>query len=479
MGHLADRILALRGWGALAIVFLVPALEASAFLGFVFPGEIAVLLGGVLAFQRRVGLPAVVAVAIAGAIVGDTVGYLIGRRYGRTILEGSIGRLVRREHLDRAERYLARRGGPAVFLGRFTAALRALIPGLAGMARLDYRTFAFYNAAGGALWATGFVLLGYAAGTGWRRIEHAAGRASLLLLLVLLATAGTVLAARLVARHPDRVRAVVDRQLDRPRVRRLRERYHRQLAFLAERLRPGGALGLSLTLGAAAIVVAGWAFGALLQDVIAHDELALVDQPVQRFFVAHREAWLTPLLRGVTDLGNAALLVGVLLAVGLAWRLRAGTWRPLGLLAGAFAGAWALSGTIKLLTHRPRPPAAQAIGHWTGHAFPSGHTACATAVWGMLAAVLAGLTPGWARRVALWTAALLVAALVGLSRLYLGASWLTDALAGAALGAAWLFGLLTATRTIRALHPGATRAEGPRSPPRSRAPGPGRRARPR
>ena len=85
MGHLADRILALHGWAALAVVFWLPALEASVFVGVVVPGEIAVLLGGVLAFQHRVGLPAVLAAAIAGAILGDTIGYWVGRRYGRRL----------------------------------------------------------------------------------------------------------------------------------------------------------------------------------------------------------------------------------------------------------------------------------------------------------------------------------------------------------------------------------------------------------
>jgi membrane protein DedA with SNARE-associated domain/membrane-associated phospholipid phosphatase len=449
MGHLADRILSLHGWAALAIVFGLPALEASAFVGVVVPGEIAVLLGGVLAFERRVSLPAVLVAGIAGAICGDTVGYLVGRRYGRTLLQGSVGRLVRREHLDRAERYLAERGGPAVFLGRFTAALRALIPGLAGVARMRYRTFLLYNAAGGAAWATGFVLLGYAAGTGWRRVEHIAGRASLLLLVAIVVAGSVVLGARWVARHPDRLRIRAGMVLEPPLVRRLRGRYQGQVAFLARRLQPEGVLGLSLTVSALALVAAGWAFGTLLQDVVAHDELALVDQPVQRFFAAHREAWLTPLLRGVSDLGNAALLLGLLVAIGLVWRRRAGTWRPLLLLAGAFAGAWALSRIVELLTQRSRPPTVEAIGRWTGQAFPSGHVTLAAAVYGMLAALVAATTPRWGRKVAVWTAAVLVVGLVGLSQLYLGANWLTDVLAGMALGTAWLFALLAGIRTVR------------------------------
>ena len=122
---------------------------------------------------------------------------------------------------------------------------------------------------------------------------------------------------------------------------------------------------------------------------MAHDELALLDAPAQRFFVAHREAWLTVLMRGATDLGNTAALAGLLIAAGLAWRWRTRSWQPLGLLGAVLAGAWGLSNLTKQLTHRPRPPAAQAVGHWTGYAFPSGHITHATAAYGMLAALLA------------------------------------------------------------------------------------------
>ena len=226
VGSISDRILGLHGWVAALVVFAVPALEASAFVGFVFPGEIAVLLGGVLAFQHQLPLAAALAAAVAGAVVGDTIGYEIGRHHGHRILDGTLGRLVRREHLDRAERYLADRGGRAVFLGRFTAALRVLIPGLAGMAGMRYRTFLAYNAAGGALWAGGLVLAGYFAGTSWHRVEHVAGRASLVLALLAVLTAAVVIAARWAARNQPRL----DRLLGG--IARLGDRYPRQLAFL-------------------------------------------------------------------------------------------------------------------------------------------------------------------------------------------------------------------------------------------------------
>jgi membrane-associated phospholipid phosphatase len=234
-------------------------------------------------------------------------------------------------------------------------------------------------------------------------------------------------------------------------VARLRGRYRRQLAFLVRRVQPRGALGLSLTASLVALAGAGWAFGAVLEDVLHRNEGVLLDGPVQRFFVAEREAWLTPLMRIITDLGNAAVLAGLIALVGLGWWTRTRSWRRLWLLASAYLGAWALSDTVMELTHRPRPPAARAISHWTGYAFPSGHTTKATAVCGMLAALLAAVTSSWARKVALWTAAVLVAGLVGLTRLYLGADWLTDVLGGFALGGAWLFAVLTTARIVDGL----------------------------
>jgi membrane-associated phospholipid phosphatase len=169
----------------------------------------------------------------------------------------------------------------------------------------------------------------------------------------------------------------------------------------------------------------------------------------------------------VTDLGNAAVLAGLIALVGLGWWMRTHSWRPLWLLASAELGAWALADTVKELTGRPRPPATQAIGHWTGYGFPCGSTTKATAVDGMLAALLAAASSSWAHKVALWTAALLLAGLVGLSRLYLGANWLTDVLGGLALGGAWLFAVLTTTRTVERLR--RLRRPEPRTPQETRS----------
>lgn len=185
--HLADRILQLPPGLALVLVFALPLLEASAFIGFLFPAEIAVLLGGVLANQHKLPLWAALVAGITGAIIGDSIGYAVGARYGESLLRRIPNRVLKEEHLKRAEDSIRRNGGKAVFVGRFTAALRVLIPGLSGMSGVRYRTFLAWNVAGGALWATAFVLLGYLAGSQYQRVAHNATLFGLGLLLVIAA----------------------------------------------------------------------------------------------------------------------------------------------------------------------------------------------------------------------------------------------------------------------------------------------------
>jgi membrane-associated protein len=213
MTWLSDTILRLAGPLALVAVFALPALEASTLLGIVVPGELALVLGGVLAHQGRVPLVAAVAAGAAGAVVGDTIGYAIGRRVGERLLAHLPRRLIRPRQVERAKALVRRLGGRAVFAGRFTAALRALVPGLAGVAGVPYPTFAAWNLAGGVLWATGFVLLGFAAGRAWRTAERFAGGAGLVVLGAIVVAAAVALVRR--RRPGHRGRPAPDRPGDR------------------------------------------------------------------------------------------------------------------------------------------------------------------------------------------------------------------------------------------------------------------------
>jgi membrane protein DedA with SNARE-associated domain len=188
MNALVDRLLAVPGPVAYTLIGALVFAEAALFVGFVLPGETAVLLGGVLAASGRLSLAVLLVVVVVAAIVGDTVGYEVGRHFGPRILES---RRLRRHkgRLDGAQRFLRERGGWAVFLARFTAFLRAVMPALAGTSRMPYPRFLAFNAAGAVIWGVGVTLLGFFAGQSYAAVERALGRTSAVLIVLVLVAA--------------------------------------------------------------------------------------------------------------------------------------------------------------------------------------------------------------------------------------------------------------------------------------------------
>ena len=168
---LVDQLLKVHGSVALLVVFLLPALEASVFLGFILPGETAVVVGGFLAYEGRISLAAALAAAALGAILGDSAGYEVGRKWGDWLLARAPKRFVKPVHVEQGKALINRLGGKAVFAGRWTAVLRALVPSLCGVSRMRYRSFLMWNALGGLTWAVAYTLIGYLAGNAWQRIE--------------------------------------------------------------------------------------------------------------------------------------------------------------------------------------------------------------------------------------------------------------------------------------------------------------------
>ncbi|MBM7417057.1 MULTISPECIES: DedA family protein [Nocardiaceae] len=175
MTSVMERLLDIAPIWVFLIVFLLVFLEDAIFVGFVIPGETAAVIGGVAASQDHVSVVAMAAVVVVAAVLGDSVGFEIGKHFGPRLLAMKILD-KRRDKLDKARDLLARKGGTAVFLGRFVAFFRAVMPALAGMSRMPYPKFLAYNALGGLVWGTGFVVLGFVAGNSYEQVAKTVGR---------------------------------------------------------------------------------------------------------------------------------------------------------------------------------------------------------------------------------------------------------------------------------------------------------------
>jgi membrane-associated protein len=194
---LANGLIHLSGWVAYLVIAALVFGETAVFVGFVLPGEISVVLGGVLASRGHLSLPLLIVIVVAAAIAGPVVGYEIGRRMGDRLFQARGLRRVQ-GGVDKARQFLQERGGVAVFAGRFVAIVRALMPAAAGAAGVRYRSFTVHNILGGVIWGVGYSLLGYLAGSAYAVV---AGRVGTGLAIAIAAVIVAVVAIVLVRRH--------------------------------------------------------------------------------------------------------------------------------------------------------------------------------------------------------------------------------------------------------------------------------------
>ncbi|WP_025155872.1 DedA family protein [Leifsonia aquatica] len=146
-------------------------LETSILIGLVVPGDTVVLVAST-AVDGPVEYAAMVAVVVVGALCGESIGFALGRWFGPRIRASRLGRRLGQDNFDKAEAYLARRGGIAVFLSRFLPVLHSLIPLTVGMSPMRYRTFMTWTVPACVLWAFAYVTVGSLAAGSYRELSR-------------------------------------------------------------------------------------------------------------------------------------------------------------------------------------------------------------------------------------------------------------------------------------------------------------------
>jgi undecaprenyl-diphosphatase len=371
------------------------------------PGHTVMLAGGALAQQGHLRLALVIATGALAAILGDNIGYIIGHRGGRALLLKYGHRFfVTPKTVEKAERFFERHGPKAVFLARFVTGLQTVGALLAGASRMHWRTFFVWNLLGALAWATCYAVLGYLFGASWQMLERWVGHAGLFLAAILAIGVGVLMLRR---------RASIGRQLDRYLPAALDKRQ--------------AALGL-VALGSAAL------FAKIAEDVV-NRESTQFDRAVSLWVHRFDTPSIDLVMRLFTFIGSFPVIALVAIVV-LTWCWRRGDRDAFAGLLGVIAVNEALNFALKHLFGRPRPNLFEEIATLHSYSFPSGHAMAAAAIYGMIAVVIARLAPS----LRLWVglAAVALALLIGLSRVYLGVHWITDVLAGYAAGATILFG---------------------------------------
>jgi membrane protein DedA with SNARE-associated domain/membrane-associated phospholipid phosphatase len=436
---LDDVASTLGDWTYLAVGVLA-FLETGAFVGLIAPGETFVILAGAVAGVDETSVILTIAVVWFSAFAGDTVSFVLGDRLGRRFILRYGPRVrITEERLKQVEGYFARHGGKTILIGRFIGLVRALAPFIAGSSGMRYRMFAPYSILGTGLWASFFTLLGYFAARSLDRVAEIAGQGTFLFGITVAVIVAVVVTVRYLRQPENRqrlVREMEERRALRPLVA-LGRRVRPQALFVWNRLTPGK-LGLELTTLLAALAVGSFVFGGyaiLLEGDVGPtpgDETAL--QAVRDL----HEPWFTDVNRIVTDLGSAYVVFPVAAVGALALALQR---RFAGAAVVVFAMLVTFVGLdlLKESVDRPRPP--DRLSETTTASYPSGHAAYSLVyVWAavMLAPMLGGQRLG-ARLTAgglVIMLGILLAAAIGLSRVYLRVHYLSDVNGGWGLGVA-------------------------------------------
>ena len=416
------------------VIFLLALGETAAFAGLAVPGETAVVLGGVVAFEGRIPVAAMAASASVGAILGDSIGFYMGRRLGTKVLGGRLGRLLGKERVEATMKRIKAGGIRAVILGRFVGVLRAVMPFAAGSSGMSYGRFLFASVLGATLWGTGFTLVGYLAGNSWQRVEHYVGRASTVLAVVLVTVVVLVLLARAAAKRQDRIRAAWQAFLDRPRVAAIRRRYDRQIAFVLQRFKPGQVAGLQLTVALVALGLLGWLLAVILIQVLGVTGIAAVDRTV-REALSGQPAGLVDTIETVHAVLSPVGAAVVATIAGIVTWVRDRRPRAFVMLGAAVVGGALVAALVRALVDRPNPffTATRLVDR----TFPAATTTVVAATAMALLVVVIPRVPRWTRKVT-WTFVVIgVTLAAGFAELFTKDVYLSDVAGGAVLGALW------------------------------------------
>jgi membrane protein DedA with SNARE-associated domain/membrane-associated phospholipid phosphatase len=434
--YIADIARQLGPWAYL-IIYLVVMLECQPLLGLFMPGETLVVASGFLAREGVFDLKILIIVIAAAAVIGDSIGYELGRRLGRGWLQ-YYGHWfgVRERHLERVDAFFIRHGGKSVFFSHFLHLLRALMPFMAGASRLPYLRFVFYNTLGCVLWATIFVVLGYFFGHSWELIHRWAGRAGAVLgaFFLFLLALGWIWGW--VARNEMELRRRWRIFLQRPRIARLEARLGQRIGFLCKQLTPAGYLALHVALGVFAIVLVSWSFGAIAATAEHHRYLLALDHKISFWFQEHSTRPLIDLAENLSRFGSPNVLAIVSIATGvfLLWRR---SWYRLLLLVVAMGGGAVLCALLRIF-HWSLPLPENPLAILPSNMFPSWHAMGSILFYGLLAVFIGASLNALRWRALTFLASCAVVLLIALTRIYVGAHYVTDVIGAIAAGLVWL-----------------------------------------
>jgi len=407
-------------WGAVA-AFVIAFSESLAVIGSIIPGSVTMTAIGILAGSGVLPIWTIIFCAIIGAIVGDGLSYLLGYYLKDNIQKyWPFSRYP--QALTKGQSFFVKHGGKSILIGRFVGAIRAIIPIIAGMLKMPPKRYFPFSIISAILWAPLYMLPGILIGAiSLEMPTHIATEVILFILALLIGIWLLIWGIHYVYRLTH---GYFKRHLDNIWERWQEEQSHQFLTFLLRNRSEPNQRG-QLLLAAFALVLA-LLFIILFINVILHGPLLDANHFVFHLFRGLRTPTLDKIMVFLTSLGNKTVILPLIITLFIYFSLHRRWLTAFHWLAGGIFAAGAVFVFKHIyFSHRPWG----ILHNPANSSFPSGHTTLSIALYGLCAFFLTRNLPKPIRKTIYWITFLICAGVV-LSRVYLGAHWLTDVTGG-------------------------------------------------
>jgi undecaprenyl-diphosphatase len=411
---------------ALIIIFLIAMGEALLIIGLFVPSTAVLVGAGILVGTGPLGVWPVITVTAVGCIVGDQVSYWAGRLFGQRLK--LMWPLYRYPQLVlRGEDFVRQHGGKSIAIGRFVPGVKSVVPGIVGMFGMNQLFFIFVNVTSGIAWSFAHIVPGVLIGQGLAFAGELSGRLLMVLLalLVILALAGYVirLAAAGISPHLDRLLWRVSAWA-RARPGRSWQRFARAVA-------PDNPRSVMIVLFAAIVFAGLLSLANIALRAASGHAVSNLDISIASLMRESRNAPADEIMTVITMMGDTVVMTALALAM-IVWLFWHRAYRAAYAAIIAIAAAKIFELVMKFGLQRARPSELAYAGA-SQYSFPSGHATMAAVIFGILAILVSHAMGRWGRAVVYAMCALVVVA-IAYSRVYLGAHWLSDVLAGLLFG---------------------------------------------
>ncbi|MFA5062153.1 MAG: bifunctional DedA family/phosphatase PAP2 family protein [Patescibacteria group bacterium] len=405
IANLLQIVSQLGHWGYW-IIFLSALLETIPLVGVFLPGYTVVIAGGFFANIGLLNIFMVMAVASLGAIAGDLAGYAIGRRYGYNFVK-KYGKyfFFKEEYLERTKKLVETHTGKTLIIGRFNLITRSFAPFAAGLSDIPLAKFLFFNLIGGISWAVSSVLIGYIFGASYAVASKYIGR---IVFWGIVAGLFMIYGYHFINKR-----------------RHIFKKYY--------------IYAISFN------VICIYLFSKITEDVVDGELITKIDLWVNQKMVFLHSAILNKIMLGLTFVASPYTLLALVLLL-LVFLIIKKKWYYALLFFFSLAGGTLFDILIKSWVHRPRPPVE--LLFVSGYSFPSGHAVLSTIFFGLLIYAFKDYFKNKILKALYIGVNIFLFILIGFSRVYLGVHWLSDVLAGIALGIFWLTFLILLFRLI-------------------------------